>query len=202
MAYSTSDYLSGASELQHSEEETPTEPTQTSDVNSLDHASIRSGSGGYYKAQELTNGVLGFLSTASAEKLGGCVVGLAAVTYFVLGRVGLVIIGIIGGVILHATWNENWQNQANDRTNASGTRRRREAGLHVVGRVLDWREGKQSSKINDRSDTQDIDSRISSRRKKDFSDFQPATRAALETLTDAIVRDYVKYKIMISCYFF
>lgn len=38
------------------------------------------------KARDLTSQVLQFLSTASNETLGACVVGLGATTYFVLGR--------------------------------------------------------------------------------------------------------------------
>src|SRR5277367_4066951 len=55
------------------------------------------------KLRDLTNATLNFLSTASNETLGAFVVGLAASTYLVLGRLGLVLIGAVGGVILHAT---------------------------------------------------------------------------------------------------
>ncbi len=43
--------------------------------------------------QEITNRVLQFLSTASNETLGACVVGLCASTYLVLGRAGLLLLG-------------------------------------------------------------------------------------------------------------
>src|SRR3954451_11700486 len=42
---------------------------------------------------------LRFFATASNETLGACVVGLCASTYLVLGRVGLVLIGAVGGVV-------------------------------------------------------------------------------------------------------
>ncbi|RMZ75021.1 hypothetical protein DV737_g5525, partial [Chaetothyriales sp. CBS 132003] len=54
--------------------------------------------------QALQNSLLRFLSHASNEALGACVVGLAASTYLVLGRIGLVLIGAVGGVTLHARW--------------------------------------------------------------------------------------------------
>ena len=57
------------------------------------------------KAQDLTSYALNFLSNASNETLGACFVGLGATTYLVLGRIGLVLIGVVGGVVLHATWD-------------------------------------------------------------------------------------------------
>src|SRR5690242_15354889 len=44
---------------------------------------------------------LRFFANASNETLGACVVGLCASTYLVLGRFGLVLIGAVGGVVLH-----------------------------------------------------------------------------------------------------
>jgi hypothetical protein len=137
------------------------------------------------KARDLTSRVLDFLSNASNETLGACVVALGATTWLILGGVGLVIIGLVGGVVLHATWEGSGQIGMNDEARASEVRKRREKGLDVVARVLDWRERTRGEKESDTFTE-------SSQMKLDFSDFQPETRAALTDLTDAVVRDYVK----------
>lgn len=54
--------------------------------------------------RRLTDAALSFLSNASNETLGACAIGLCATTYLALGRVGLVLIGTVAGVVLHATW--------------------------------------------------------------------------------------------------
>ena len=161
----------------------------------LQSRGVNDGSVSYIKAQELTNRILRFLSTASNETLGACALGLASITYFVLGRVGLVIIGVVGGVILHATWEENIQNHASGRTEASVASWRKETSLNVVDRVLDWRDRQQGKGVHGTDFVQDVAYKISAREELDFSGFQPATAAALGALTDAVIRDYVKYGI-------
>ena len=137
------------------------------------------------KAWDLTSRILDFLSNASNETLGACVVALGATTWLILGRVGLVIIGLIGGIVLHATWEGSGQGSANDEAGALEARKRREKSLDVVGRVLDWRErtrGEKEPEVLEQN----------SQKTLDFTDFQPETGAALTTLTDAVIRDYVK----------
>lgn len=138
------------------------------------------------KARDLTGQTLDFLSNASNETLGACIVALGATTWLILGRVGLVIIGIVGGVVLHATWERDGQGHTNDGANAMEARRRREKGLDVVTRVLDWRRQTKEDGVLD-------DAAIGSQRSLDFSDFRPGTGAALTGLTEAVIRDYVKY---------
>ena len=118
---------------------------------------------------------------------------MGSIIYLVLGRVGLVIIGIVGGIVLHATWEENVQNRVSDSITVPEVRRRKETSLNVVKRVLDWREKQQGDSRHNTSDIQAIDYRTSSHKGLDFSGFQPATATALENLTDAVIRDYVKY---------
>ncbi|KAI4172166.1 MAG: hypothetical protein LQ343_003726 [Gyalolechia ehrenbergii] len=92
------------------------------------------------RTQELLDYGLHFLSTASNETLGACLAGLGAATYFMLGRVGLVLIGIVGGIVLHATW-EGSSAQSDEQTVSTEekTRRRREDGLKILQRVLEGR---------------------------------------------------------------
>ncbi len=137
------------------------------------------------KARALTSQILDFLSNASNETLGACIIALGATTWLILGRLGLVLIGIVGGVVLHATWERDGQGHTADEANALEGRRR-EKGLDVVGRVLDWRQKTKGGTGPD-------DLEVPSQRTLDFSGFRPETSAALTGLTDAVVRDYVKY---------
>lgn len=142
------------------------------------------------KGQDITNQILQFLSTASNETLIACLLALSATTYFVLGRIGLVLIGVVGGVVLHATWESSIQG---NEFSAAELKRRREIGLDVIHRVLGWRDKKESKKGGDGGDEQDKNRVLSTRPELNFADFQPATGAALSSLVDAVIRDYVKY---------
>jgi hypothetical protein len=143
--------------------------------------------------QDMADKALHFLSHASNEAIGACIVGLAATTYFVLGRVGLVLIGIVGGVALHATWDAS--NSSSDRSaaNEAEQKKRREVGLDVVRRLLLSRE-----KQTDDADAEDSDDEVRqlASTKADFSSFRPDTQAALNVFTNAVIRDYVKYAVL------
>lgn len=138
------------------------------------------------------NSALQFLSTASNETLGACAVGLAASTYLVLGRLGLVLIGAVGGIVLHATWEG--QDAVNDceGSQEKQQKRKRELGLEVTKRALDWRDRKR-----DERSVEDDELRIlaatSGTAPSDFADFRPETQVALNEFTDAIIRDYVHW---------
>jgi hypothetical protein len=143
-------------------------------------------------AQDLTSVVLDFVSTANNETIGGCLVGLAAVTYLILGRVGLVLMGVLGGVVLHASWEGSVENEQEGSAVAakSGRGRRKETGLDVIERVLDWRESKKSEK-----DQEAFTGKVKATKTVDFSGFKPKTAAALQGFVDAVIRDYVKYAV-------
>ena len=155
-------------------------PEYTSDETVVNPASNASA-----KAHDFTSRILEFLSNASNETLGACIVALGATTWLVLGRVGLVIIGVVGGVVLHATWEGTIQGNGTEDIKATDARKRRVKGLEIVGRVLDWRE-------KTKGDTDSDGFESSAQRTSDFSDFQPETGAALTALTDAVIRDYVR----------
>lgn len=132
-----------------------------------------------------------FLSHASNEMLGACLVGLGASTYLVLGRVGLVLIGVVGGIALHATW-DGMSGGGSDIAVAreSEARKRKELGVQVVDRVWRWRNDRaQDETASD--DMQDL--KLNTVKSLDFSAYDPQTSAALETFVSAIIRDYVKY---------
>lgn len=167
---------------------TPTEQDDT--LADIKQSAVETASVASTQLQDMADKVLHFLSHASNETLGACIVGLAATTYFVLGRVGLVLIGIVGGVALHATWEAS--HSSPDRSGVSETeqKKRREVGLDVVQRLLLSRE-KQKDKT-DKEESDDEARQVAST-KADFSSFRPDTQAALNVFTNAVIRDYVKY---------
>ena len=136
--------------------------------------------------QGLTDKALHFLSHASNETLGACVVGLGAATYLVLGRVGLLIIGVAGGVVLHATWEGVRNDDRDEETKKTERERRREAGVEVVRRVLELRASKSLDETTE-------DTKVYARQQLDYSKFEPETAKALNTFTDAVIKDYVYY---------
>ena len=136
------------------------------------------------KGKDLTSRALEFLSTASNETLGACGVALCASTYFVLGRVGLVLIGAVGGVLIHATW-EGASSATGVGVTGARSNKRKEAGVEIAKRLLDWKES--------RTPSTDLEAEEDAAKATDFSEFQPKTGAALTALTDAVIRDYVKY---------
>ncbi|KAI9724755.1 MAG: hypothetical protein M1812_000030 [Candelaria pacifica] len=145
-------------------------------------------------AQEYINRALEFVSTASNETLAACLVGICAATYYVLGRLGLLLIGLVGGIALHASWEGSSSGSADDDSIAKEVRRRREVGLDVLTRVLDWRDKKNNNNGIEGTDTGvHKDAVIPIRKELDYSGFAPATENALTELTDAIIRDYVKW---------
>ncbi|TKA30313.1 hypothetical protein B0A50_02540 [Salinomyces thailandicus] len=139
--------------------------------------------------QGFTDRTLHFLAHASNEMLGACLVGVGAGTYMILGRVGLVIIGVAGGVVLHATWEGIRSDDRDEGTKAAERERRRQAGVEVARRVLDWQQG---SGI-DRDGTSEDVRVFATQKQLDFSSFGPATAGALTTFTNAIIKDYVRY---------
>ncbi|KAJ5896543.1 uncharacterized protein N7473_005942 [Penicillium subrubescens] len=144
------------------------------------------------RPQELMDRALDFLATASNEALLVVFALLAFVTYIVLGRVGLVLIGIGLGVILHASWEGSIQTRSGEES--STPKKRRELALEVSKRLLDWPTRAASDQITTHNDSGTIaapeDLSIAD---LEFTTFRPATAAALRSFTDAVVKDYVKY---------
>ena len=142
--------------------------------------------------QELISYFLRFLSDATNETLAACFIGLGASTYIVFGRLGLVLIGVVGGVILQATWEERSKPQSDQGVSVSDIKNGRESGLDVIRRILD---GPGNSRATDSESelAQNQEENSASSSEPDFSSFDPGTAAALVSLTDAVIRDYVKY---------
>lgn len=141
------------------------------------------------QARDLTTRALDFLSNASNETLGACIIGLGALTWMVLGRVGLILIGVVGGVVLHATCEGGLQNNANDDAKASEARKKREKGLDVAMRVLEWKGRREESRELDGL----RDMPVKPQKELDFDGFPPETKDALTSLVNSVIRDYVKW---------
>lgn len=146
-------------------------------------------------AQALISQILGFLSEANNETIGACLAGLVAVTYLALGRVGLVLIGIVVGVALHATWQETINLQGNAENDVQEIRKRKkEQGFALLERILDWRERKTSEGGLDGDVIPGGRSPTVSSMDSHFSNFPSSTGAALNALTEAVIGEYVKYE--------
>ncbi|KAJ5084301.1 hypothetical protein NUU61_008880 [Penicillium alfredii] len=144
--------------------------------------------------KELIDSTLDFLSTASNEALLGVFALLATTTYIILGRIGLVLIGVALGIILHASWEGSSRGEAGDKSRSSNPNRRRELALEVSSRLLDWSKRTPSTGVEAEIDSGPLSAPENlTVADLDYATFQPATAAALRTLTDAVVRDYVKY---------
>lgn len=145
-------------------------------------------------AIDFTDRALQFFANASNETLGACLVGLVASTYLLLGRVGLLLIGVASGIVLHATWEGGTRSTSGNGEISSEERRKRETGLEVANRVLKWRSKKHSDE--QRSGTHDpaLELKLAIGKNIDYSDFRPETAKALHEFTDAVIRDYVKYE--------
>ncbi|KAI6377848.1 hypothetical protein MCOR25_002370 [Pyricularia grisea] len=125
--------------------------------------------------------VFQFLSTATPETLAGVGVGLAAVTYFLLGQLGLLLIGAFAGVTAFISW-ESKNPQVSQSIKG-------EKGIEVLTRILDLKEDMRRNN----ADTSLAKEGDEGTDLKGFEDFQPETRDALNNLVDAIIRDYVKW---------
>lgn len=140
---------------------------------------------GISQAQEFTSKILDFLSTASNELLGACALGLGLATYLVLGRLGLILIGVVVGIVFHATWDGN---NAKDDSLPVEQRRRKEASLDIVKRLLDWQDIHKESTSVIASSAEPLHLT-----ELNFDGFQPETAAALDHIVDRVIEDYVKY---------
>ena len=138
-------------------------------------------------AKDILNSILNFLSNASNETLGTCLIALAVAIYLILGRVGLVLIGVLVGVVLHSGLEEIGKESKGAGVDAEV--KRREAGLSVITRILDLR---QPMKQKHRDPVEKSFTTSLSTAERDFCKFPKDIGRALKDLTDAVVRDYVR----------
>lgn len=122
---------------------------------------------------------LKFVSEAAPATLGGIIVALSAIIYAFLGRIGLLLIGAVGGALAFISLEA--------RNPGIAQAVRGEKGPEVLERVFQDLRTAKSRSIN--VDDEDADEAAL----KSFDDFRPETRDALSGLVDAIIRDYVKW---------
>ncbi|KJZ79543.1 hypothetical protein HIM_01012 [Hirsutella minnesotensis 3608] len=129
--------------------------------------------------EDLGSRALQFISTATPTTLAGIAVAVSGVTYAILGRLGLLVIGALGGVVAFASL------EAKNPEIARAVRG--EKGTQVIDRVwLDLqRTGQEANGDSDSSNDEAVF--------KAFDDFGPETREALGGFVDAVIRDYVKW---------
>lgn len=134
--------------------------------------------------------VMRYLSTAENEKLIAIAAGAAVVIYIIFGRLGLLFIGVVAGFLFHEVWDGAAEKDSRRGDQSPNhVKRRKELGLEVASRLLDWNP--RSSIIEEERDD-DAGAVALNDDDMNFSGFRPATAAALSDLTDAILRDYVK----------
>lgn len=135
---------------------------------------------------------LHFFSSSSTEILLAAFVALIGATYVILGRLGLLLIGIASGIALHASWEGMYNEGIGGLSEERNSKRRRELALNIANRVLDWPQQKPTA-----IDAESGPSQTRLRENGPSLEFDcvgslPETVAALQLLTDAVLRDYVK----------
>jgi hypothetical protein len=133
------------------------------------------------KQEDTLTKVFQFLSTATPGTLGGIAAGLAAITYFVLGQLGLLLIGAFAGITLFVAW----EGRNPDVSRAV----RGEKGYDFLQRLYDHKGSSDAAKSM-KDDEQHAAPEMLA---QSFDDFQPETRWALQELVNAVIRDYVDW---------
>lgn len=129
--------------------------------------------------EDLATKAFQFLSTATPGTLGGIAVALAAVTYFILGQIGLLLIGAFAGVTLFISYEAKHPEVSRAV--------RREKGHDFLDRLLETKT--QATSIRTEQDDEDDLHTLS----QSFDEFQPETQEALTNLVNAVIRDYVDW---------
>ncbi|KAJ5591761.1 uncharacterized protein N7459_002130 [Penicillium hispanicum] len=161
--------------------ETPSRDN-TLDKPSLSHTAL---------SRDFLDFTLNFLSESNNETIVGVFILLAIVIYIILGRIGLLIIGVVLGILLHASWEGTTYEDKDHKSQVS--RKRRELALEVSQRLLDWPKRAAVTELVDKGGTILAASEKLSATDLEYATFQPATAAALTAITDAVIGDYVKY---------
>ncbi|KAL4962665.1 PX domain protein [Aspergillus stella-maris] len=134
--------------------------------------------------KQMMDWTLQFLSTCSSERLLSILVCLMGATYFILGRLGLVLIGTAIGIALHASW----EGAGCLDTSEPQSSRRKQLSLNIAHKLLEW-----DNKLPDTGNNEGISTEAALATGVQISSLGPATAAALNSLIDATVRDYVNY---------
>ncbi|KAK7737903.1 hypothetical protein SLS53_006281 [Cytospora paraplurivora] len=129
---------------------------------------------------DVTTKIFQFLSTATPGTLWGIAFGLATLTYFLLGQLGLLLIGALGGAS-YVHW------QASNPEFARAVQG--EKGVDIIARLL----GEKNSVVDVAVGRRTTEEEEAIFLAQSFADFQPETQEALNGFVDAVIRDYVKW---------
>ncbi|PYH63464.1 PX domain protein [Aspergillus vadensis CBS 113365] len=143
------------------------------------------------RSKGVIESTLQFLSTANSETLLGVFACLVGATLVLFGRLGLLLIGIASGIILHAQWEAVDEDPIHPLANPR-QRRRKELALDIARRLLDWPKSTALAADAGQDDTGQVflfgDSSAAD---LDHSALGPKTADALRSITDAVMKDYV-----------
>ncbi|EFQ98896.1 PX domain-containing protein [Nannizzia gypsea CBS 118893] len=136
-------------------------------------------------SQSLVDQVSLFVAHADRTTLISTAAGAVAVSYVLFGRLALLLIGAIGGVVLHIWWEG--QNSGADGDNEGAAKRKRhELSLEVANRLTAL-YADNASKVDDDEAASSGESAL------DYSRMGPATEVALTALTNSVIADYVSW---------
>ncbi|KAL3437136.1 PXA domain-containing protein [Aspergillus tetrazonus] len=139
------------------------------------------------RLKQLLDTALCFLSTCSNDTLLLVLFCLMGTTYIVLGRLGLLLIGMALGVALHASWVGMDHSNSSENTIIG----RKQLSLSIVHKLLNW-EGTYPVKADSNAHGAGEDHhRALSVSDVDVLPLGPITASALHSLIEAAMRDYV-----------
>ncbi|EEQ28476.1 hypothetical protein McanMca71_007164 [Microsporum canis] len=167
----------------------PAENEKAADTTSIDlgdqatPATLRSNP----TSQSLVDQVSLFIAHADRITLLSVATGLVAVLYVLFGRLALLLLGGIGGVILHIWW-EGYEGGEDGDNGAAARRKRNELSLELANRLTALYADNGSKPDEDEDDLYKSGEPV-----LDYSKLGPATAAALTALTDSVVADYVSW---------
>ncbi|OJJ43320.1 hypothetical protein ASPZODRAFT_74805 [Penicilliopsis zonata CBS 506.65] len=147
--------------------------------------------GSYSQPKTLIDAALEFLAVASNESLISAFVVLLAIIYIVFGQLGLLLIGVCLGVVFHASWEGSYHQTENNAPLSRNVNRRKELALELAGRLLEIPVS--NSRRLSIQDGETKGSEIPLELDHEYPTFRPETAAALQSLTHAILANYVKY---------
>ncbi|KAI5306824.1 hypothetical protein KEM56_006942, partial [Ascosphaera pollenicola] len=125
--------------------------------------------------------ILDFLASADTNTLAVVFAVAFVLTYTVFGRLGLILIGVVAGVVLQGFWEGG-----NQEDQSIAARHRRELNAELAARVLRWHDEDRLVEMTQENSIRSAGERL------DYTDFHPAVSAALASFTEAAVRELVE----------
>ncbi|KAI5850601.1 PXA domain-containing protein [Tricharina praecox] len=125
---------------------------------------------------DITTKAVEFLSTASSEQLIAVSIGGVAVLYIVLGKLGLLFVGIVAGAVGHAS--------------LSLKHAKKEGSVFSLD-LHDWWDARKAAAGENEEEGNGVV--VTKTTRMDFSSLPPETAKAMEEFADAVVRDYVRW---------